>query len=933
MGKKDIEPDIIPYHMEYMRLSLVAKKINVVTSSIVQFLASNEIKCENNPNAKIDIHSILLIAKEFNAFLAFFTVETYLFYYKRYGFYTLDLSGFQLTTIPVKLLEVGSIRSLNIGRSKINDFSLLEYLTDLESLDISYGMLWDCSFLENLINLKSLNLRNNKISNCNFLEKLTNLRLLNLRHNKISNANPLVNLINLKLLDLSYNKISGCGFMRVMKDLTSIFLSNNEIRSLPLTDGLPSIEKIYLDNNYISDISPILSLIKKGITVDVSGRYLAKDKVIYVKNNSITSPPIEVIYQGNTAIINWFLRNKREAHVKLNEVRVILLGWGNAGKSSLLKRLLGESPKVGDSAATEGINLVRWELPNSNIIANIWDFGGQEMKHHTHQFFVSDDCIYIVVLDNRENEQAEYWLEYIRTVAGDSSPTLLVYNKVDESPNHHNTAEFQKKYLFIEEGTDTIISLPKYLKPEHHKYYDAFDTFKADLIRIIKNHRFIKTSEYSEHYIQVKKFIQENTEDKSYIKLSDYRDYCHKKTLIEKREQEDWLEILRKLGVVTYFGENYFNEDLLLLQPEWLTFAVYRIILHPNVKEKAGVIKLKDFHELLLQDDSHQEDFKRKYCYEEHDFEYIATMMEKYKICYRPQKDRNTLIIPTGFQSNYVSKYEQITEQCVNFEFSFKKFLPPSLFFSLVTELLAYDWIEARWETGIEIYDKENGLKALIKVDKFNRKITLQIWGKMPQSLLSIIRGIVKKLVRELSEVVWNEMDEMIPVPMKENSYIPYRKILNLSSKFKMYVQDDDGDDYKISSLLNIIETPTDTDRNMRDIIINNTNTNTNQNTVSLQNAPLEDLRDVLAELEDLASLNKEWQANFTKALKDLEDLENAQTKPAQNTSISRLRSFFNKAKDVKDWVAISVLPAELSIKIPKMLELGNKFLESLGLN
>ena len=50
-----------------MRLSLVAKQINVGTSTIVQYLSVKGHKVENNPNAKLNFEQLKLVAKEYGA--------------------------------------------------------------------------------------------------------------------------------------------------------------------------------------------------------------------------------------------------------------------------------------------------------------------------------------------------------------------------------------------------------------------------------------------------------------------------------------------------------------------------------------------------------------------------------------------------------------------------------------------------------------------------------------------------------------------------------------------------------------------------------------------------------------------------------------------------------------------------------------------------
>ena len=50
-----------------MRLSLVAKQINVGTSTILQFLSAKGHKVDNNPNAKLNYEQLSLLAAEYGA--------------------------------------------------------------------------------------------------------------------------------------------------------------------------------------------------------------------------------------------------------------------------------------------------------------------------------------------------------------------------------------------------------------------------------------------------------------------------------------------------------------------------------------------------------------------------------------------------------------------------------------------------------------------------------------------------------------------------------------------------------------------------------------------------------------------------------------------------------------------------------------------------
>jgi hypothetical protein len=90
-----------------------------------------------------------------------------------------------------------------------------------------------------------------------------------------------------------------------------------------------------------------------------------------------------------------------------------------------------------------------------------------------------------------------------------------------------------------------------------------------------------------------------------------------------------------------------------------------------------------------------------------------------------------------------------------------------------------------------------------------------------------------------------------------------------------------------------------------------------------INNPKIEELKNLLEEFEDVSTSNKEWQDNFTKSLTELYRLEEAKDEIEEKKSVNKLKKFFNKAKEVKDWVAIGVLPAELATKGKKMIELG----------
>jgi internalin A len=155
-----------------------------------------------------------------------------------------------------------------------------------------------------------------------------------------------------------------------------------------------------------------------------------------------------------------------------NELKVILLGNGRAGKSSLVERWTQGEYAPG-RASTHGVQLWRHSLAvepldravdgggseagRERVQLNIWDFAGQDLYHNTHRLFLQSRAIYLLCVnrsglghddasDQTEARKAEleedvfqelpYWRDMIASlghdaVSGQAPPQLLVQTKAD----------------------------------------------------------------------------------------------------------------------------------------------------------------------------------------------------------------------------------------------------------------------------------------------------------------------------------------------------------------------------------------------------------------------------------------------------------------------------------------------------------------------
>ena len=103
----------------------------------------------------------------------------------------------------------------------------------------------------------------------------------------------------------------------------------------------------------------------------------------------------------------------------------------------------------GENDSTEGVDVTDWrvlgdsEKFDHNVNVHIWDFAGHVITHAAHRCFMSNRCLYILLINGRiEGENSVvYWLEQICNYGG-NSPVLVLINVQD---NHR--VEIPENYL------------------------------------------------------------------------------------------------------------------------------------------------------------------------------------------------------------------------------------------------------------------------------------------------------------------------------------------------------------------------------------------------------------------------------------------------------------------------------------------------------
>lgn len=438
-----------------------------------------------------------------------------------------------------------------------------------------------------------------------------------------------------------------------------------------------------------------------------------------LEGNPIDPPP-EIKTEGIISIKSYLSAINGESQ-PINEIRVILVGDGGSGKTSLVRRIKGEDFRENESK-TDGINIDKLQISSrlkSEIKLRIWDFGGQEIMHSTHQFFLSHNTVYILVLDGRKDEKTEYWLKLIKTFGADS-PILIILNKSDENPGFSvNESFLSTKYR----------SIKGYFKISC-KSGTGINEFINGLHEEISNATFISTR-IPKSWLRVKSKL--DTENTDYISYNQYVALCREYKIYDNYSQTTLLKYLTNLGVVIHFDDINLR-DTHVLNPDWLTSAVYAIINSPIVAESKGKININRIERIFRS--------IKDYSFPSDKYTYIISLLLKFEICYKLNEDE--LLLPDLLPLDE-TKYEFEQKGAIKVFFKYD-FLPKSLFTRLISRL-HYDTLGDKiWRTGVLLFNSTFNSKALLKLDEEDRKLYIYVNHGEKRNYLAVIRDTIKKL-------------------------------------------------------------------------------------------------------------------------------------------------------------------------------------------
>lgn len=649
---------------------------------------------------------------------------------------TLDLSGQELTQLPAVLGQLTQLQRLDLSVNRLAVVpEALGHLKQLRNLNLAYNQLTSVpAILGQLTQLQELNLAGNRLSvGFETLGQLTQLRILNLTSTGLTAVpETLGQLSQLQELNLAGNRLAIVPEMLgQLRQLHVLNLSSNQLIAVPKTlRHLISLQELYLHGNKALGIPP---------------ETLGPDQQAVVLEKKQPAKPNE--------LLEYYFRIQ-DAKRPLNEGKLILVGSGNVGKTSLVRRLIINQFDPYENK-TEGIKITEWPLrlhSHEDVLLHVWDFGGQEILHATHQFFLTQRSMYLLVLNGRdggEEADADYWLRLISGFGGDS-PVIVVLNKIQEHPFDVNRRALQQKYPRIRDfiktdcadgtGLDDLRNLIKRETDQLEHLRDAFParwfSIKTQLVKMRKN----------------------------YFTFDEYRTLCSQHGETDPQAQETLAGYLHTLGIVLNYKDDPRLQNTNVLKPHWVTNGIYTILNAANVIQQQGDMHLRELSAVLKADD-----YPADMC------RFILDLMKKFELCFSFPDDETHYLIPELLDKQEPEEASAFPSAgCLPFQYHYPV-LPGGLLprFIVRTHILSIG--QPRWHTGVLLAFED--CRALVKADVQDKKVLIRVSGPLlaRRRLLAIIRADFECIHRDIPHL---QPQEMVPLPEYPDVVIPYRELL-----------------------------------------------------------------------------------------------------------------------------------------------------------
>lgn len=541
-----------------------------------------------------------------------------------------------------------------------------------------------------------------------------------------------------------------------------------------------------------------------------------------------------------------------KANKDFNESKMLVVGQGRVGKTCVINRIIKDNYE--DEISTEGIDIHEWEYSinklnvNEKYRLNVWDFGGQEIYHATHQFFLTKRSLYLLVWDGQAEDEygrIEYWLKTIESFANDS-PVILVINKCDLNIGRIKKIDYTR---YLSEFPQ-IAGIEQISCKDDVGIQDLRNKIQEKAIELpLMKTKWITT------WLQVRFKIEELSKSKSFIQYEEYLNLC-KENDVEENDALILINYLNDLGIILYFADNMLLSNLVILKPEWGTSAVYKVLDEQErlLKNKNGILTRNDLKKIWKMEDGYKQEM----------YPYLIEIMKKFELLFTIESD---IYLAAELLNNvkYDIDIKFNKEDSLVFRYQYD-FAPAGVITKLIV-LLSEFLVEKNgeklcWQQGMYLQYNQSIAEIILYNSISEKYIEIRIVNGSSRNkteLLTIIRTNIEKINKRYSKL---KVIPKVPCNCKKCSpfLFDYSMLLKAEEKDRKTVMCNESvEDVSIEELLLGIDNRNDT---LDDLFYNNISTENTKIKAITYEGLFEDIKKACIKLQGKSTIKLEDERN-----------------------------------------------------------------------
>lgn len=552
--------------------------------------------------------------------------------------------------------------------------------------------------------------------------------------------------------------------IRELEGLEFLDLTGNQIRELPTWIGeLRSLREIGLSGNLLRDLPEEMGELRR-----LEVLYLLDNKLERLPSSLLQLSRLQELWlDGNPSleIPGSLLQTRRpreilryyvEAQVgrPLSELKLLLVGRGKAGKTTLVKRLGGEEPKENEPETHSiVIRELSFNCQRGRVRTRAWDFGGQEILHSTHQFFLTERSLYLLLLEPRTGlaqRDAEYWLKLI-DAQGAGSPVIVVLNWSYDRHWRVDEVKLRRKFPnvvgFV--STDALHGV-------------GFEQLQTLIVQTLEERMPEVWLSFPSRWREIKDAVAGMRQN--FLTYQQYVALCESHGENRPDAQADVAGILHALGLALYFGKDPRLHDTRVLNPSWVTGGVYAVIRSLSVAQNNGQLAVADMPQVLLDAEEQKTIVAKDYPPDSHRF--ILDLMRAFQLCYASEEDHGRptrYLVPELLPEFEPEMAEPWETAPVHLRYRYEV-LPPGLMPRFIVRTHALSDGAPHWRHGVVLRHAE--AKALIRVESDRPELhvfVLALEDDTRQLLTAIVRRELETLHLEMKVQPAEELELSAP--------------------------------------------------------------------------------------------------------------------------------------------------------------------------